>query len=828
MVNNSDAYIRATYQAAYLPVPPQTLHALGEKDARGLVYANRIQTLQQPRNLIAHEHAQFLARNETGEKRLQTITRVQNDLLRTVNAAEPKFAITAPLRLRESAPVENLGRTSVKSMANSVSKIRKIDDEAVAFDDDTAVNGLETEFADVQQRLYRRGVVEEDVDEAIRGAKEQIAAYRNPLAASSEIFANAVRVPERGPFEVKKKKASLQGPVARSAAQRDGLPPTSVPPSAAMPPPSTPGSMASSPAMSVPVRSSYPSMASTPLGSASPAATPYASPPSTPSASQTPSQMSSRTASVMPTRPPSPVFEPTADPFVEYAAAPQAAAGPESPEIAAEAVPQRVRPESPLGEPLRMSSGAGPSQSAPSPGASLQGTRPPSPVAARTTFNPLDVDVDSDADYAAAEERRKRREGKQRAKAVRTQREQEREAQLQQAEGRAQAAMERLNDAESARRELREDRDRVLRELDRTRADKSMSDAAREDAEASARSQLELRDEMIRRKEAEVAAAANIANEATQFVRDMQAELARKESERTSLMVALQQERERSQGMESILRQAQEETARRVGQENERAKRFEQEISQLQDQVFEVKSQKGSMEDMEQYVNEKDAEIQRLKDQVRVLQETSLAESSEKMAAQSRVQELEQTVETAKEVVEALATESDLVESQIVLERAERRAQSVRSSQQTMLYVESRHREREELLRRTREAEYAAVMAQQTAEYAQVRQVFQGGDKSVFKITMMEAEDDIVEPDDEVLEEMALIQTAADVIEAESEESEEVEIIFPQKGMDALLQPSAPIPELTKEQQLSMAGKRTLSQPRRSRPQRKKAAGSGN
>ncbi len=207
MVNNSDAFIRATYQAAYLPVPPQALHALGAKDARGLVYANRIQALEQPRNLIAHEHAQFLARNETGERRLQTITRVQNDVLRTGNAADPKFGVTAPLRPRESAPVENLGRTSVKSMANSVSKIRKLDDEAVADDDDAAVNGLETEFADVQQRLYRRGAVEEDVDEAIRGARQQIAAYRNPLAASSELFAEAVRVPERGPFEVKKKKS---------------------------------------------------------------------------------------------------------------------------------------------------------------------------------------------------------------------------------------------------------------------------------------------------------------------------------------------------------------------------------------------------------------------------------------------------------------------------------------------------------------------------------------------------------------------------------------------------------------------------------------------
>lgn len=540
----------------------------------------------------------------------------------------------------------------------------------------------------------------------------------------------------------------------------------------------------------------------------------------------------------MPSRPPSPVFEPTADPMSEYAAAPEA-------EPAAESVPESVRPETPLGEPIGMTARAGPSE-APSPGASLQGTRPPSPVASQTTFNPLDVD--SDAEFGAAEERRKRREGKQRAKAVRAQREADRDAEVQQAMGRADAAVERLNEVEKERRDIREDRDRVLRELDRTRANKTMSDKARADAEAAAQSQLNLRNQAIAQKDSEVATAVAQVTFAREAYRALQQEFAKKESEQMSLRTALQQEREKNEGLKH--------TQRETVADYEQAKRV---TAEGYEQALEAKDKE--MQGMRAYMRE-------MADQISRLQEASLAESSEKMSAQSRVQELESQTESHKELTLALATDATTAESQIQQERAERTTQSVRSSQQTMLYVENRHRKEEELMNRVRAAERAAALAKETPEYAQVRLVskdrrwrvpltskpmdaeeelpeqvrgmlqggqsqdpiYQGGqpvpllglNRAQYDTGDLGRRSEIPEPDDEVLEEMR-IQEAEGAAAEESEESEELEIDFPlpRIGMDALLTPSAAPPAMTQQQRLT---KRTLSQTRPKQLIKKKAA----
>jgi len=243
---NSDAYIRQTYQALYVPIPIQRQHALVDKNARGIVRTNKIRDLDEQKATIVHDRATNTSVKH-GVARIQEVTRTEYDMLRAVNASENKFGIIAPPVLRRSVPVERLGRVELKEMAKAESKLHTLNDRVADGFTESAVLTTEADYADVEERLMRKGNVDEDLDMVYKAAVTQILAIKDPLAKSRELVRAALKVPVKMPL-VKPSAggaAHQVGNVGRSAQQRSGmqpeqlgpspLPPTVAPPSGPFP-----------------------------------------------------------------------------------------------------------------------------------------------------------------------------------------------------------------------------------------------------------------------------------------------------------------------------------------------------------------------------------------------------------------------------------------------------------------------------------------------------------------------------------------------------------------------------------------------------------------
>ena len=243
---NSDEFIRQTYQALYVPIPIQRQHALVDKNARGIVRTNKIRDLDEQKATIVHDRATNMSLKH-GVARIQEVTTTEYDMLRTVNASKNKFGIIAPPVLRRSVPVERLGRVELKEMAKAESKLHTLNDRVADGFTESAVLTTEADYADVEERLMRKGNVDEDLDMAYKSAVTQIINIKDPLAKSRELVRAALKVPVKMPL-VKPSAggaAHQVGNVGRSAQQRSGmqpeqlgpspLPPTVAPPSGPFP-----------------------------------------------------------------------------------------------------------------------------------------------------------------------------------------------------------------------------------------------------------------------------------------------------------------------------------------------------------------------------------------------------------------------------------------------------------------------------------------------------------------------------------------------------------------------------------------------------------------
>lgn len=185
---NSDAFIRETYQSAYVPVPTQRTHAVSQKDAKSLVQGNRIVEDVAPPMIIAHNIVTNAAL--PGETGIMLAKRAQYDMLRKANAAKNEYGITAPLKTRSAPPVQDLDAATLEQMAKTHSKLGKITQRFAEGAGSAAAETTDIDQPDVQEVLMRKGEVDETV--SYKNVAKQVERIRNPKLENDRLMSRMV------------------------------------------------------------------------------------------------------------------------------------------------------------------------------------------------------------------------------------------------------------------------------------------------------------------------------------------------------------------------------------------------------------------------------------------------------------------------------------------------------------------------------------------------------------------------------------------------------------------------------------------------------------